>query len=434
MESLTSNKPETDDSILKLRGTATVYKSAGQSLIVIPALSQVERLIVRLKRTGAPSGTIWAVLYNEDLSATLATSDTVDVSTISDAAVEDVIFDFPSPAIMSTLGYSFIGIHTDYANSTTDYIEIFGDVDSGPHEGAAYRQNLADTWSSLANYDLWFDVQGTMGITIEGQESGLFGAAVAISGDERGMFGVAVTILGSESGLFGVARSYEQPLSGHFRVANDALALYELYVGVDGDPDLTAAPLETFSTLPHTTTATFGPGHFYRWIVRRRNQYNLSSQNVYGPNNANIGGGTFTVNVDGSVAATPPSAPEDISITASSGGTMLVTANYQYLPDGANAATRFLVWLTSNGVDPNPADAPVVVPFYKSDGIGKLRYTTGAYAAGLTIKALVRVRRIDAGPVNVDSTNTAIVSDVSETAGPSAASAVAIIDEKEQVQ
>ncbi len=35
----------------------------------------------------------------------------------------------------------------------------------------------------------------------------------------------------------------------------EGVAQYELYHGVDGEPDFDAAPAETFTSLPHTTTA-----------------------------------------------------------------------------------------------------------------------------------------------------------------------------------
>ncbi len=431
MISLVSYKPETDELVRNLRKVTLSYIGVAQ--IVCLPVGKVSRVSLRLKKRGAPTGNILVKLMSTADLSILATSDNVDVSTVSDVDVVTIDFDF-STAYYPSAGYYYACIHGDYTTSDTDYIEVYGLLSGSYGDGEAYYQTADTNWHIMVLADLWFDVQGEVPSTFTGAETGLFGIQQTITGAESGLFGIHVTITGTETGLFGVQRTYTDESSGHFRIANDALARYELYVGVDADPDPSAAPAETFSTLPHTTAATFGPGHFYRCLVRKRNQYDLASQNIYGPNNANIGGFTFTVNGDGSVAATKPSAPEDIAITASSGGTMLVTANYQYLPDGANAATRFLVWLTSNGVDPNPADAPTVVAFKRSDGLGKLRYTTPAYAAGLTIKTLVRVRRVDAGPVNVDSDNVTIYSDVSETAGPSAASANLFIDSKEQVQ
>jgi len=40
---------------------------------------------------------------------------------------------------------------------------------------------------------------------------------------------------------------------GGYRLAEDALERYELYRGIDADPDFEAAPFETFTTLPHET-------------------------------------------------------------------------------------------------------------------------------------------------------------------------------------
>lgn len=71
---------------------------------------------------------------------------------------------------------------------------------------------------------------------------------------------------------------------GLHRAANDALAVYELYVGIDGLPDFDAAPFETFTSLPHETAALdpapAGTERVYHLVLRRRNKHSLATRNV----------------------------------------------------------------------------------------------------------------------------------------------------------
>jgi len=196
---------------------------------------------------------------------------------------------------------------------------------------------------------------------------------------------------------------------GAGRIA-DALARYELFRGVDEAADLAAAAWETFTTLPHATDP-LDPSHTYHFVLRLRNSWALESQNITE--------WTVTVGADGTQSVTHPSDPFDVAIEPAAAGAVLVTASYAYREDGNDAATRWLVYLTSNGIDPVPGvDSPTVVTMKKADGIARLRWTSSAFADGLTIKVLVRTRRIDAGPVNADSTNTDVASTTSDTDGP----------------
>lgn len=212
---------------------------------------------------------------------------------------------------------------------------------------------------------------------------------------------------------------YQINISGPFargkhRVANTAIELYELYHGINGAPDFTAAPAETFSSLPHTTTLTFSFGNAHHLRVGLRNRFNL----LVLEDKDDI----ITLDGSGNLVPVAPSNPHHTSIApaASPAGAVRIKSFYDYESDGsALAAVSWLIYLTSNGVDPDPAlDTPTVVTIAKVDGQAKLDWTSGGFADGLTIKALVRVRRVDAGPVNVDSTNTTIISTTSDTDGP----------------
>lgn len=197
---------------------------------------------------------------------------------------------------------------------------------------------------------------------------------------------------------------------GFHRVANDALAEYELYRGVDGSPDFDSDPWETFANLPHESAA-LDPDHTYHFVLRKRNAWDLVSQN--------IAEWVVAIDASGNQEVTHPSAPEEITIEAAAGGKAKVKAYYYYDADGENQATKFLVYLTSDGSDPNPeTDEPTEVTMSKTGGIAKLNWLSSAYADETTIKVLIRTRRVDDGPVNIDSINTDIYSAEADTDGP----------------
>ena len=200
-------------------------------------------------------------------------------------------------------------------------------------------------------------------------------------------------------------------LRGDYRIADNDLDGYELYRGVDAAPDLAAAPWETFASLPHTTAA-LTPGHTYQFVLRLRNVHNMVSQNT--------AAWSVIIAGDGSETPAPPSAPANGTLDPWTAGAVRLTADYFYLTDDeALRADSWLVYLTSNGVDPNPAvDTPTEIAMVQVDGVARLDWTSGTFADGLTIKALIRTRR--SGTPDSDSTNLDILSTTSDTDGPAA--------------
>lgn len=247
-----------------------------------------------------------------------------------------------------------------------------------------------------------------------GRSHGLHQVRQDFTGACVGQYSYYVTFTGRAGGRYAFAIAMTGRLHGKHRIAEAALDRYELFRGVDAEPDLTGAAYETFTTLPHTTAAQ-DVGHTYSFVLRRRNAYNLSSQNVL----------SWSVTLDGSgvEVSAPPSSPTDIAIEPAASGAALIMAQYGYLADSADAggggeADTWLIYLTSDGVDPDPVlDTPVEVAIKRTGGIAALRWTSSSHADGLTLKALVRTRR--SGTPDSDSTNTAIVSCTSETDGPS---------------
>jgi hypothetical protein len=198
-----------------------------------------------------------------------------------------------------------------------------------------------------------------------------------------------------------------------YRAANDALARYELYRGVDAEPDFSAAPWETFASLPHETAALdpADPGGAveYRFVLRRRNAHNLVSRNARS--------WSLVLDDAGAAVAAPPSDPDEVLLEPAAAGTVRVRASYSAEADGSLAADAWLVYLTDDSGDPNPAvDEPAEVPMVIRGGLAALDWTSPASADGATVKVLVRTRR--SGTPDVDSIGTTVYETTANEDGP----------------
>lgn len=210
------------------------------------------------------------------------------------------------------------------------------------------------------------------------------------------------------SWTFSQAGTYSGSITCQYRIADSTLDRYEIYRGVDG-PVSYASPFETFTTLPHVTAA-LAASHRYRFVLRKRNRYGLLSQNL----------DTWSIELDaqGNQVFTKPSAPVQIEVTPATNGAISVKALYFYLADGDDAATEFLIYLTSNGANPDPAhDTPIKVSYTQSDGIGKLDWSSSNFIDETTIKCVVRTRRYE-DSVPVDSANSDVYTCIADTTGP----------------
>jgi hypothetical protein len=200
-------------------------------------------------------------------------------------------------------------------------------------------------------------------------------------------------------------RSIVQACHGRGRIAND-LAAYELYRGVDADVNF-STPYETFASLPHVTGA-LAAGHAYKFALRKRNDYNLLSQNIEA--------WELALDGDGAAIVTKPAAPV-ATMAADAGGTAKIGATYDYVTDGDDQANQWLIYLTSNGSDPDPdEDTPTVLDMAKADGLARLNYISAAFSEGATVKAIVRARR---AADDADSTNINILTATATLLGPS---------------
>ena len=206
--------------------------------------------------------------------------------------------------------------------------------------------------------------------------------------------------------------TYNETLTGLYRVGTASLARWDLYLGEDTDPDYTAAPATSSTTVPVVfgLTPPGGADLEYRATLRRRNQYDLASHNLYTR--------SFIIDAGGNLVTPPPSPPEQVTLTNVAGGEVDIEATY--FPDAdETAADTWLIYSRADGNTPTPTDTPVTQTMITDSYIGlpryHLKYAAGPFGSGATLKTLIRTRQA-AGPT--DSTNTTAVSTTVNTSSP----------------
>lgn len=203
--------------------------------------------------------------------------------------------------------------------------------------------------------------------------------------------------------------TYTETLAGLYRIAVDARERYELHIGIDAEPDLTAAPDETFTSLPYTTTTTFAAGSTAYIVLNSRNKYDLVSQLDQ----------STVINLDGSgdEIGQAPSTPEIQSWEPTADGAFVLKAVYYHGQDTEDVkADEWLIFTTFNGVNPDPImDTPTEVSLTNNDVVTYLEWTSPTQSDGTVGKVIVRVQRDGA----VQSQSSEMFTATAETGGPS---------------
>jgi hypothetical protein len=186
--------------------------------------------------------------------------------------------------------------------------------------------------------------------------------------------------------------TYTNTIRGYYRIQSTGSVLYSLWLGEGANPDLTVAPDTTSSSLPISLVIT-PPGagtQEYRATVRQTNAYGITGHetNYF----------SIWVNSAGTQVTKPINSPTDITVRNLAGGVAQVICKYQPLMD-STPATRFAIYSTTNGFDPDPAiDVPTYVNFSDStqviysqfDGAPTLYYKTSTLAYGTDYRVIVR--------------------------------------------
>lgn len=201
---------------------------------------------------------------------------------------------------------------------------------------------------------------------------------------------------GSVSGLAGVgffpprprpawvefAHDYDQG----YRVADASLDRYELYVGIDEEPDFTAPPATTSTTLPFSYSPSLpssGNATVYV-VVRKRDAYDLQSFNVW----------SKKLVFESHIATLGPiAAPRELAVYDRASGALLIIAKYFSIDDDHPADTWELY--AKVGVDPVPGtDTPVYSGAMAFLGIESgVSYLSSGWTPGTTVHVIATARR-----------------------------------------
>lgn len=177
-----------------------------------------------------------------------------------------------------------------------------------------------------------------------------------------------------------------------YRVADDSLNRYELYVGEDAQPDFDASdqPVATSATLPISYTPTpadSGQSKQLYCVTRKRNQYDMLSHNQHPT--------IVTIDDLGEEELGPLSAPEISNITDGATGEIVVAARYPRDVD-TNEADTWDVYVEA-GVDPDPdLDTPVLTQAFGKPGVEhQIVARIDGLTPGTTYHVMVTVRRAE---------------------------------------
>lgn len=186
---------------------------------------------------------------------------------------------------------------------------------------------------------------------------------------------------GFQTGFVESTQVYEQG----FRIADDSLDVYELYVGEDGPPDFTASgqPVTTSPTLPFSWTPPGGTVALHI-VVRKRNKYGLGSFNVFEKVIEFVGG------VEQPSAV---SAPRNVVVYDAATGYIRVVAKY-LKSDDPSPATHWDVYVkigSSPVIGVDPVTYTAAMSFFGAES--GLATTIGPYTPGQVAHVLVSARR-----------------------------------------
>ena len=128
-------------------GTANSNEAAGQSFLTTSAYS-VDAVSLLLLKEGTPTDNLTLEILSTSITGTvLATSDSVNGSSLSSGAYEWITFTFSSPPSLSDATTYYLRLTRSGANDTTNYYFWAADSGSAYSGGGAYIRNI-NSWSS----------------------------------------------------------------------------------------------------------------------------------------------------------------------------------------------------------------------------------------------------------------------------------------------
>lgn len=184
---------------------------------------------------------------------------------------------------------------------------------------------------------------------------------------------------------------YNGAIRGGYRIERTDFVAEGIWVGDGEIPNLEAAPDETWTSRPHTTSLALSlPADIYV-SFRQRNKWGMWGAPTQ-PQRYTIGAG-------GDDTLLAPSAPTDVTVRQTSGNKPTVAAQYDAAADGdARAAKLWVIWLETDGTEPDGSATPDGYAVMQHNlAVNDLAWTSTGSALddGTTVNALVRTRRLD---------------------------------------
>jgi hypothetical protein len=206
--------------------------------------------------------------------------------------------------------------------------------------------------------------------------------------------------------------AYTNPVSGFYRMEDTTLAGNLLFIGVDADPDFTAAPDDS-GALPLVTALTPGGGDTeHRAVLKVQNAYGLRGANQYIRRTNIDNAGLFLRRLGEPVEV-------DLEEPIGNGGFIELSALYNKIEDGDFPATHFRYWVSTDGSDPVPASDPStdveVGPNDPLTGSGRRRLGVqlGPFGTGTDVRVIVRMTRTSDAAETSNSTATQLTTTLS---------------------
>lgn len=202
-------------------------------------------------------------------------------------------------------------------------------------------------------------------------------------------------------------------IRGLYRVFNSAV--YRFYRSNSAPPEEGDSPYATNATLPHEPTDAFADGIW--WLSLSYFNGVLDSGFLpVGPN------GETYLRLDlssGAEVGSPPQAPFSVLLEQRAGGVVRVVVLYHEAGD--TRADTVVITATFDGSTPaEDSGSPTAEVAISGTGLVFVAYDLSAQANGTTVKVRVQTRRTDAGPTDVWSDGSSVLTTTADAAGPSA--------------
>lgn len=185
--------------------------------------------------------------------------------------------------------------------------------------------------------------------------------------------------------------TYTGAVRGRYRIEREDYEKEGIWIGIGQDPDFDGAPEETWTTTPHTTSLGLtlpAVVHAARRAMNKWGMWGIPTEVV-----------VYNLDASGDSTRLAPSGPMDVSVMQTSGNKPTVAGTYDAAADEDDRAEIWAIWLETDGTDPDGSGDPAGYALVQHNGaIDDLAWTStgAALSDGTPVKALVRLRRLDA--------------------------------------